>query len=303
MRLRRDGSVQPGATPTPDNVGSAPDYALYRCMITKVTYVDDQANISSNSTNARVLYDVVVLGGGFSAGQVISNCRLASDLGGNSSFNERVLRASSKNVSETKLSDCDGDIVYVQFIQGHRGFPVIIALDNGINTSKSIGASKSQGPRKLRQYNGVREEINKDGEWILSRRGGSSDSVNGSFEPGSQDLVSLKLDKNEKFTVVASGGVTIELDNKTSKISIKKGSTIIELDGNGDKISLKGGFVDLGSAVSDFAVLFTELASAFNDHKHVFPYSAGPTPSVGTTQPPTAPLLSSVGSTTVKVQP
>jgi hypothetical protein len=116
----------------------------------------------------------------------------------------------------------------------------------------------------------------------------------------------LKIEEDgagDKVTITTAGGAIIEIDGSGGKITLTKGSTIIELDGNGDKISLKGGFVDLGSSVSDFAVLFTELLTAFNTHTHPFIdiTPGGPVPSV--TMPPTAPMLQTVGSTTVKVQP
>lgn len=299
MKIRHDGSIQSGMTPTPSNVGRQDDFAIYRCMVTRVIYVDDSSNITANSSNARVLYDVVVLGG-FSSGQIISNCRLASIFGGDTSYFERILRAASNDVSKTKLSSADGDIVYVQFVQGHTGYPVIIALDNGINTKGKIGATSSQGPRSLKEYNGVRETINKDGEFQLDIKGGSSNSEKGSFTPNSDSQITVKADKDGKYTITTKSGATIEIDGPGNKITLLKGSTIIELDGNGDKISLKGGFIDLGASVSDFAVLFTELLTTFNSHTHNAPQApAGVLP----TTPPLAPMLQTVGSLTVKVQP
>jgi hypothetical protein len=321
MKIRNDGSVQPSSTPTPENAGRREDFAIYRCVISKVIYADDPTNITTNSGNPRVLYDVVVLGG-FSSGQIISNCRLASTLGGDTSFYERVLRASTIEVSGSRLSSSDGDIVYVAFVQGHTGYPVIIALDNGINTAGKIGANLTDGPRSIMQFNGVREEINKDGEWIFQRNGGTANSVKGSFEPASAAEVTFNILKDEKHTRIFKSGLTIEengkddkvkitttggaiaeIDGKSGKITLTKGATIIELDGTGDKISLKSGFIDLGASVSDFAVLFTELLNAFNTHSHPFIdiTPGGPVPSV--TMPPVAPMLQTVGSLTVKVQP
>jgi hypothetical protein len=317
MRIRRDGSVQSQGTPTWSNAGRKEDNGLYRCMVTKVVYVDDPANITKNAANARVLYDVVVLGG-FASGQVISNCRLSSDLSGPENYWERILQASSKDVSKTRLEESDGDIVYVQFIQGHTGYPVIVALDNAIKIS-AIGAKKADGPRSVRQYNGVKEEINKDGELTTSIHGGTATADKGAFKAASTPLVTTKVSKDEKitttfksgmvmvqdgksdkYTLTTQGGAIVEVDGKGGKITIKKGSTTIEIDGNGDKISLKGGFVDLGASVSDFAVLFTELLTAFNTHTHNAPQApAGILP----TTPPIAPMLQTVGSQTVKVAP
>jgi hypothetical protein len=319
MRIRRDGSVQSGATPTLMNVGREDDMGLYRCMVTKVIYADDAANITANSQNPRVLYDVVVIGG-FASGQVISNCRVATDLGSNNSYEERTLRASNKELSKDRLSDCDGEIVYVQFNQGHTGFPVIVRMDQGIKTGPSIAATKAQGPRKLTQFNGVEEQIDKDGVVTQKVKGGTADSEQGAFEPAAAPVITTTIDpklekiirtfksglsitedgKSDKVTVTTKGGATILIDGTGGKITISKGSTSIEIDGNADKISLKGGFIDLGSSVSDFAVLFTELLTAFNTHTHLVPQApAGMLPS----QPPIAPMLQTVGSQTVKVQP
>ncbi len=337
MRFRPDGSIQSSATPTLQNIGDAPDYALYRCMVTSIIYTDSPSNITSKATNPRVLYDVVVLGG-FASGQTMSNCRLASDLGGNDSYWERILRASTKDISKGRLSDGDGDIVFVQFIQGHSGYPVIIALDHGMNTTGITGATQAQGPRSLTQFNGVQEEINKDGELIIRVKGGVATAAKGKFAPSATPLATFKTDKTEKHTrtyksglaiaedgandkitetfkgglsvvrdgtgdkvtFTTAGGAIIDVDGAGGKITLTKGSTIVEIDGASDKISLKGGLVDLGSSVSDFAVLFTQLLTAFNTHTHL---GDGPSIPPAPTSPPLAPMLQTVGSLTVKVQP
>lgn len=307
---------------------------MYRAVVVKVVYTDDSANITANGQNPRVLYDCVVLGG-FAAGQKISNCRLSSDLGGNNSYWERTLAACTKDVSGTRLSDLDGDVVLIQFNQGHTGSPYIVALDNGIKTVGTIGAAKADSPRSLRSFNGVTEKINKDGELQIDVAGGTADAEHGAFKPNDSALVStvtakdesvtrtfksglvIKEDgkndkitktfssglsmvedgKGDKITLTTAGGVTVEIDGKGGKVTISKGSTKIVLDGNADKISLLGGFVDLGSSVSDFAVLFTELLTAFNTHTHISALPGTPT------SPPIAPMLQTVGSLTVKVQP
>lgn len=332
-RQRYDGSVQSAMTPTPANVGRTEDNSVYRCIVTKVIYVDDPANITANSTNPRVLYDVVVLGG-FASGQIISNCRLSSLLGGNSSFYERVLRAADQDVSGSRLSESDGDIVYVEFVQGHTAYPMIVSLDNGIKTSEFIGATLSDGPRLREQYNGVWREINKDGELELQIRGGVSVAEKGKFTPNSDALVTFKTTKDEKntrtfksglkieedgksdkITVTMKGGLTslfdgtadkatittaagakMEIDGKSKAIKMTVGSTEVLIDGNSGKISLKGDFIDLGSQVEDFVTKFIELATAFNSHAHISALPGQPT------SPPTGPLLQTVGSQTVKVQ-
>lgn len=287
MRIRPDGSIQPTATPTYQNAGRKEDHAIYRCMITKVIYVDDPLNITTYSPNPRVLYDVVVLGG-FASGQIISNCRLASDLGGNDAYWERTLRASRKKVSKSKLAEQDGDIVFVQFVQGHTGFPVITALDQGLNTTLKIGATKAQGPMSLRQFNGVWEQINKDGELILKIKGGKADSDTGAFAPSSTSLITTKFDKNEKYTRTFKSGLAITEDGKNDKFAVanKAGA---KLNLTKDKIAFGSGSVEL---LDKFSALMTQLETLLT--------SMATETHIGNLGAPTGPPLNAAAYNSVK---
>lgn len=330
MRQRFDGSVQSSNVPTHQNAGRPEDNGLYRCMVTNVIYVGDSKNITNNSRNPRVLYDCIILGG-FSSGQILSNCRLSSLFGGDNTYFERTLKASTKDLTKDRLQNHDGDIVWVLFNQGHSAYPIIISLDEGLNTGSATGAKKSEGPRLKSQYNGVLEEINNSGEWFFTRKGGTLEG--GNFTPGSdfegkmswtdgtmlwEDTNnSIKLEKEAKkithkagdVTIVqdgtsnnvtiTAGGTTAVIDGDGSKITLTAGATIIEIDGNSGKISLQGDFIDVGKVVTDFAVLFLQLKTAFDTHTHQ--YTDDGTPAV--TMPPIAPLLATVGSQTVQVQP
>lgn len=314
MRRRWNGSIQSANTPVYSNTGmSREDYGMYRCMVTDVLYVDDDRNISKKSKNPEVLYEVVILGGKAS-GQTLSYCRLASYLDGDNNYSEFTLKKASKDISKTKLSDNDGDIVYVQFVQGHDAYPVIIGMARGIN--QKIGTKKADGPRFIEGYNGVETLIDNKGQRITTMKGGQV--KDGGFKPGDSSVIKEEWNKDEKITttfksgltvtadgkndkveIKTSGGVVTSLDGKGNKISIKAGSTEILIDGASGKISLKGDSIDLGSAVSDFVTKFTALASAFATHTHMVPQApSGTLPS----QPPMAPLLTDVGSQSVKVQ-
>lgn len=317
MRLRPDGSVQSSSVPTWQNTYPRDNTQLYRCMVIQVKFVDDTNNITQNSKNPEVMYDVVIIGGS-DAGQIISNCRLSSDLGGNFNYYERVLKATTKKLSKDPLVDHDGDIVLVLLTQGHSAYPVIICADGGTDTVGKIGASKSDGPRSRRQYNGVFEEINKDGEYTFIKKGGSFKEPE--FTPNSEELYKILVDKNEKvtetfktglkiekdgkndkYTITTKENAKVEIDGKNGKIILSKGVTIIELDSNTGKISLKGAFVDLGASVTDFVTKFIELASAFNSHTHNTTVTGGSSAGSYGSTPPNGPLLSIVGSSTVKV--
>lgn len=316
MNRRWNGSYRSANTPSWNKPGILKqDYNTYRCMVIKVLFADDPQNISKNSPNPEVMYNVVILGGQFE-GNLLSSCRMSLALGsGNSQFYERTLKASSKDPSKVKLSQHDGDIVFVQFIQGHDAYPIITGLGKGIS-DKTSGTKKADGPREVQQYNGIHQEINNKGEYIFTQKGGTKDEVGG-WTPGSSAIYTETISKdesvtrkfksgltivedgkNDKITITTSGGGIVNVDGKSKNISIKVGTTEIVIDGNSGKISLKGDMIDLGASTSDFVTKFTELASAFASHMH--PYTDDGAPSM--TGPPTAPLTSSVGSLTVKVQ-
>lgn len=255
-----DGAIQSANVPVKSNTRKTNDYGLYRCMVTKVLFVNDPQNITRNAQNPEVLYDVVVLGG-FASGQVISNCRLSSFLGGVNGYFERVLQASTRDITRDRLSDHDGDVVLVQFVQGRSGFPIIVSMANGLNTKGLIGASSADGPRLRSQYNGVFEEINSSGEWCFLRKGGKLNTDTGVFEAnedgpaeaelkfldnimywkdpnssitfrkeeiqwehivGIEDSVYKELidGKEEKTTRTYKSGLTIEEDGKNDKVTI-----------------------------------------------------------------------------------
>lgn len=338
MRERFDGSLQSTNVPTSQNVTNRDDDTMYRCMVVKVLFTDDKDNITTNADNPEVLYDVVILGGG-PAGQIISNCRLSSILGGNNNYYERILRGSSKKLNTVRLNEHDGDIVFIQFIQGHSAYPVIIALDKGIKTNYTP-ATKEDGQRLQWQFNGIFQEINKSGEYCLVRHGGSI--VDGVFVPNKEVSYSKKLLKNEiveerfftgmknywdgktdihtreyegglkitedgksdKVEISTAGGALIEVDGKSGKITITAKDTIVEIDGDSGNIKLSGKSIDLGASVTDLVTKFMDLATEFAMHTHPYIDATGPaaTPVPSVTMPPTAPLIASIGSQTVKVQ-
>jgi hypothetical protein len=332
MQRRWDNSVQSSNTPTVDQMGVARDsYMMYRCLVIKVIFTDDAANISKNAKNPEVLYDVAILGGQ-AEGQILSNCRLASYLGGNDNYTARDLTATTKPLSKTRLADHDGDIVYVQFVQGHTGYPVIVGLAKGV-TDKFSGSKKADGPRFLEVYNGFTTNITNTGELIRSLKGGKTtdqrftadkeDLIKEQWfktekivrtyksglvitENGKDDVVKITTKggleasvdgKGDKVELKTKGGVTATIDGTGNKITLKAKESEITIDGATGKITLKGEMIDLGKSVSDFVTQFTQLATAFALHTHITTGPGAPT------SPPTAPLLTSVGSLTVKVQP
>lgn len=236
MRLRENGSVQAGDVPTAQNVKFYKDYSLYRCMVIDVIYTDSSRNITQNSQSKRVMYDVIVLGGN-SSGQILYNCRLASTLGGNNNYYERTLRAASSDITNTRLIKNNGDVVYVQFIQGDPRFPVIVALDEGIDTGDSTGAVSADGHIEKSQYNGIERIIDKNGNLTWTRKGGEFDEDLQAFVPTEMEDVKAQVEP-QKVTLTLQNGLTVTIDGNTDQVDIKtQGGAQVTVDGTSDKVS------------------------------------------------------------------
>ena len=308
-----DTGVLSNNTPTPTNLGEGHNNMLYRGIVTKRYFVDDPLNVTQKATNPQVLYDVAILGG-FSEGQIITNCRLSSWLGGEFNYAERVLKPNSRPLNEVPLKDQDGDIVFFQYIQGQKLAPIIVAMGTQPKDGDATGAMISDGPRWVEQYNGVETTINRDGEYSLIAKGGELDMEANTFTPaeGTQNS-SITLDKDKKIIILAGEGTSVELDGQSDAINIKTNAGMnIVISGSGvainagatatitaDTIDLKAGLVNVGDGASFKATIFENLKTAFESHIHQVPQAmAGLLPS----QKPLQPLLPDVGSASVKIK-
>ena len=316
-------------TPTSANTGATRDNQLYRCIVVKRYFVDDELNVTQNAPNPQVLYDCAILGG-FQEGQTISNCRLASWLGGQYNYAERVLRPNQKPLNEIPLKDQDGDIVLVQYIQGQNMAPMIVGMGTQPKDGDATGATIEDGPRWVEQYNGVETKIDKEGQYTLTVKGGMIDEETNSFTPAEgTSLASFSIDKDKKVLLETSEGPSLLLDGMSDKINIATtGGDMISLSGGNiniisssgveitlsssgitlksgtkltveaDRVDLNAGEVRIGNGASFKATVFENLKSAFEGHIHQVPQAmAGILPS----QPPLQPLLPTVGSNTVRI--
>ena len=317
-------------TPTGANTGATRDNQLYRCIVVKRYFVDDPLNITQNAPNPQVLYDCAILGG-FQEGQTISNCRLASWLGGQYNYAERILRPNQMPLNEIPLKDQDGDIVLVQYIQGENMAPMIVGMGTQPKDGDATGATIETGPQWVEEYNGVKTEINKDGEYTLTVKGGMLDEETNTFMP-SEDmtLASFNIDKDKKINIVTTDGPSIAIDgtadtliiatNGGDKISLEKGivtvenagGIIIKLTSSGleimagssatitaDRIMLNAGMVQVGEGAGLHSTLFENLKSEFESHIHQVPQAMG---GILPSQKPLIPLTPSVGSQSVTVK-
>lgn len=300
MTMFKDGSIQSSNLPTSRNTYEIVNNKTYRGMIVGVLYADDSKNVTSKSKSAELVYTLVVIGGP-EAGQVISGVRMSRLLSGQFNFHNQVLRKSSKQLT-VPLDQHDGDIVYFQFVQGNTSYPVITSFGVNFQDEGKSAIKKADGPSYKWQYNGVMNSVDKNGALTQLIKGGKYDGEKDVFTPAETPAISIKYDPTGQSILfdVAQGKTKVAVDAKANKITLTAGSTFVEIDGASGNIKLSGKSIDLGQSVSDFVTMFTELATAFNEHTHQYsPGPGSPTP----TTPPMAPLLETVGSQTVKVQP
>ena len=300
-------------TPTPTNTGETRDNQLYRCIVVARYFVDDELNITQNAVNPQVLYDCAILGG-FQEGQTISNCRLASWLGGQYNYAERVLRPNQVPLNEIPLNEQCGDIVLVQYIQGQNMAPMIVGMGTQPKDGDKTGATIDDGPRWVEEYNGVKTEINKDGEYSLIIKGGELDAETNDFTPAEDTQVSsITMDKDNKVTILAGDATSVVIDGKSDSIVIKNNQGLeINITGasmtiNGgttltataDTINLDAGMVNVGQGAGLHSTLFENLKSEFESHIHQVPQAMG---GILPSQKPLIPLTPSVGSQSVTVK-
>jgi len=236
-----DSANNPVKGTNPVNV----DFAMHKAIVLEAIYADDSRNSTKVTTAPRVLYRVIVVGGGRD-GQVFSHCEDMTSYGGVSNYSERVwkgtttlLRADIANLLTNiePIDKLNGDEVYIQFIGGDINFPVIIGgAKHPSNAHKS--ATKADGPRVVSRFNGIKEEITKDGEYTWSKSlgkytpvplpdvEGNSTIVVDQFAvlPGFQDAIEFKVDNELKLALkveaVPSKPFLVDLDAKTDELSI-----------------------------------------------------------------------------------
>lgn len=277
MEYRYDNSVESSNTPFSKKVR---DYGLYRCMVIGVDYIDSANNFSGTGKNPQVLYEVMVLGG-FKEGQLITGVRLASSMGGGQyNYYERVLKKASKKTS-TPLHEQDGDIVYLQFLQGNVDAPTIIAMGVNCQDSTQTGATKALGPIERKQYNGIYQYTNKDGEFLLTRKGGSYNATTDQFIPIETGTFESRLVLEDDNIIIedASNGITINKSGNLITLSTKSGKTKITINGTTDKVVVNAEHIELGDATLEYIVkskmlkdwIKNEIDSVYNGHTHPVP--------------------------------
>ncbi len=248
-KRRNDGSIHSANTPGGVRHSRQQiDEKLYKVILIRIFYTDNPLNLSKGAKNPEIVYEGLVVGGK-NEGQKVSNIRDANYLtGGKNNFGERVYRVNSKPITGAQgipLSEQDGDLVYVLYIDGRPSFPVIVGAATNQLDGDNTGALTETGPRALQEYNGVLQLINKDGEYLMVRKGGVLDKELNVFEPGKNQegkSSSMFFDKEGSILFIAKDGSFLSLNAKTGEVSItQKDGNLIAMTSDAITIAHKDG--------------------------------------------------------------
>lgn len=238
------------------------DFGTYKALITGISYADTDGNPTKNDPTAEVLYEVQIMGG-HRDGQIFSNARVLNSFGGISNFEERTLKPvttlSTKDFANPYFTFevvkvLNGDQVYVQFVSGNLYSPLIIGCAKhplGTNT----GVTEAESSKYKIQFNGIYEEIDKDGQYLWKKANGKYVTVPvpnllGKPEflkeqfvpfPGQEEAVKITLgnqfDFLFKMNVTPGTGISVGVDGIADSLTVTSGlGSSLLIDGLNDKL-------------------------------------------------------------------
>lgn len=291
--IREDGSIKSVNAPYVDNRYMVADHGIHKGVIIDVLFTDNTAN-SSGTTNPpdEVLYSVLLMGG-TRDGHLLTNVRMLYDQGGSFNYSEYVAKRMEPITPISTLgsplsaidpvlkgpSSYNGDVVYIQFVNGDINSPLIMGFGKNKSVEK-LEATESEGYRKRSKFNGIFTEIDKDGQfkWVKDNGAFVSQMINPNnplvpfknefapligqeeaiqFNVNNENLVSLKFFTGAEVSIDGSlnndlmmfktaigtaytmTGGTTDSHNFSTAVG-----TAVLIDGMNDSISLTAAFGD-----------------------------------------------------------
>lgn len=222
---RFDDSVPSANTPIAKNKFYDYEHGIFKCMVMRVHYTDEETNLTQGAKNPQVTYDVIVIGGK-REGHIFNNVRDASALGGQYNYHEKIWRAASepsfvKSDGGKEAIEQDGDIVFVAFVDGVTDAPVILGGGTSPLDEDQTGATKEDGPRMLFEYNGVNVLIDKDGQLFVTRKKGEQNPDLETFVPNEEEDPHVKVKfEGEIVELEDDNGNIVTIDSENQKITI-----------------------------------------------------------------------------------
>ncbi len=212
-----------GLTSTPQwsDGGVFDEWRIRYGEIQEIIYPDDDRSVSKKFTEYNVLVQFRDSGAGTAL--IFNNCLLSNMLGGLADHCEYTLRApKTPSIKDSKNYGLGlGNKVLIACLNGERSNAYIIG---GKRDPQDGGDDKDKGHHYSWLFNGIKAEVNKDGEYILTYTGmtkidGKLDDSVDSKSPGS----SLSMLKNGDMKLLTKDAKQlIHLDNVNGKLILKR---------------------------------------------------------------------------------
>lgn len=282
----------------PENLA---DTSLRIGKVIKVHYPSDPTSISKRFNE----YDVqCIVGGGATDSErifVIPRCRVASAFGGVADFTRWTPRVTAKDPKERDFGE--SSVVLVQLINGSPFGGIIIGGPQSMGGEGDQHTEKddaTDGHWAVTQFNGIRMEINNDGELVISRTGatdGFGRKLNLADPEGSKIQLlnggDVSVDAMKDFRVVAQQSIYAESQMETTLkagVAVITDSPLVQLGGSRAIDSMIKGTTYRAAESSSNATLvaaLTSLASAMGG----LAAAAPPLQTASTPPMPLAPLF------------
>jgi len=210
---------------------------VYKGIIVKVNYTDD----SENSSPFMVTYEVEFIEGLLRGLRRKGVVDATTQLSGPFNFTEIIRTPAEKTVlglNPTDFQDITevamGDIVLIAFKNGDLEKPEIIGCS--FNRLFSKGATKEDGIRILSEFNGVEWNINKDGELIITYRGGQRQvpkfgTIYQTERPDTAPT-EIKINKDGVFSLIDKENQELKVDRVNKKITIEQSTGTLPDEGS-----------------------------------------------------------------------
>jgi hypothetical protein len=196
---------------------------IHTAVITDILFANDPQNKSKNQVEYNIRIEL-----GPRHGQPYYNVKAINLYGGMVQVAETIYypRSNPLKGKENKdglyMFEHDGSQVIVAFLDAMPNKPIILGGWAHTNSSPLLAAKDTDGIRKLEEFNGIRSEINKDGEYILTYFGGQRDTETFKTENETTAPTTIKIDKTGAWSIEDKENQSIKIDRVTKKISIEQ---------------------------------------------------------------------------------
>lgn len=253
MDLYDDGSIANTSLPLiPTSTDRRQRSEVVLARIDEVVFSDDVRNTSKNSTNKQTQYSVTILEGPEGGGRIFGVID-GKTKGDGTNFEERIRKpttATFQGQNRAATDNTDGEYVLVTFLNKNPNAPVIIGSAANPKNSEHV-AKKADGIRSLKIFNGVRDEIDKDGNYSKTVGSASLSIMSGgncSFGDGTQSLAfnggTTSLTSGS-MAMSSSGGMSMDCGGGMNMAAsgMNMNSSSIAMGGGGPPMSRLGDVV------------------------------------------------------------